>query len=146
MDIVFLEVKILDENTWESRFYFLIIGQVYWRCYLLPRNFGKFVSSGTQSSRKRKNREHLAQEAMWNIPLGEEFFFVSFGQNNKKADEVCIQCKHVSSSSLQTGIPSCAVWIAATFCVLFDIIQFLLNKNHLDKLVPAHFLHAFNDL
>lgn len=146
MDIGLLEVKILDENTWDSRFYFMIIGQVYQRCYLLPRNIGKFVSPGTQSSKKRKSREHLAQEAMWNIPLVEEFFFVSFGQNNKKADEACIQCKHVSSSSLQTEIPPCVVWIVATFCVLFDIIQFLLNKNHLDKLVPAHFLQAFNDL
>lgn len=135
MDMDLLKVKIPDENTWDSRFYFLITGQVYQRCNLLSRNFGKFVSQGTQSSKKKKKEraENLAQETVGKIPWGEEFFFVSYGQKKKKADEDCIQCKHnFSGSSLHTGIPVGAVLIVVTFCVLFDVIQFLLNKTHLD--------------
>lgn len=50
-------------------------------CYLLPGNFGKLISQGTQSKLAKKKKSHEE----------EEFYFVSLGQK-KKAHEACIQC------------------------------------------------------
>lgn len=80
-----LKVKILDENTQDSRFYFLIIGQVYQRCYLLSRNFGKLVSQGTQSSRKKERAERIWLKRQWEKSHeGRNFSLFHMGRRRKK--------------------------------------------------------------